>query len=121
MRKLKFFFIGLIPGLLIVFFILNKKGASCSGYLPSSRVIAESLSKEFTYTAAFKKAMQENKMSEKHLRDSLLSKGEINFEKSRAQQEPCAFYVLETNGNSYEITFEKCSDKVTFLDLKKPR
>ena len=89
MRKLKFYFIGLLPGLLIVFFILNKKGASCSGYLPNSRVIAETLSKEFQYSEGFKTQMQVLKINENYLKENILKKGEINFDKSKAQQEPC--------------------------------
>lgn len=119
MRKLRFFLTGLIPGLLIVFFVLNKKGVSCSGYLPNSRVIAETLSKEFTYSEAFKKEMQAQQLSEAYLKDSLLSKGEIDFEKSKAQQQPCPYYLLYTPGKTYEITFEKCSSKAHFLSLKK--
>ena len=121
MRKLKFYLIGLLPGLLIVFFILNKKGASCSGYLPNSRVIAETLSKEFTYSEEFKTQMQNLKIDENFLKDSILQKGEINFDRSKAQQEPCPQYLLVSpNKNSkYEITFEKCKNDAKFLTLKK--
>ena len=62
MRKIKFFLIGLVPGLLLVFFILNKKGVSCSGYLPNSRVIAETLSKKMVLSPAFSQEMAENKI-----------------------------------------------------------
>ena len=121
MRKLKFYFIGLLPGLLIVFFILNKKGASCSGYLPNSRVIAETLSKEFQYSEGFKMQMQVLKINENYLKENILKKGEINFDKSKAQQEPCPQYLLvslEQNAQ-YEITFEKCKNEAKFLTLKK--
>lgn len=121
MRKLKFYLIGLLPGLLIVFFILNKKGASCSGYLPNSRVIAETLSKEFTYSEEFKNQMKNLKIDENFLKDSIIQKGEINFDRSKAQQEPCPQYLLVSpNKNSkYEITFEKCKNEAKFLTLKK--
>ena len=121
MRKLKFFFIGLIPGLLIVFFILNKKGVSCSGYLPNSRVIAETLSKDFTYSEAFQAEMETLKIDEKFLKDSIITKGEINFDKSDAQKKPCPSYLLTTpEGNpTYEITFEKCKENARFVSLKK--
>jgi hypothetical protein len=121
MRKLKFYLIGLLPGLLIVFFILNKKGASCSGYLPNSRVIAETLSKEFTYSEEFKTQMQNLKIDENFLKDSILQKGEINFDRSKAQQEPCPQYLLVSpeKNSKYEITFEKCKNEAKFLTLKK--
>lgn len=123
MRKLKFFLIGLVPGLLLVFFILNKKGASCSGYLPNSRVIAETLSKKMVYSPAFSREMEGNKIDEKFLKDSIITKGEINFEKSNAQKKPCPAYVLvyPSKNPRYEIGFEKCKEEATFHSLKKIR
>lgn len=117
LRKLRFFLIGLIPGLILVFFILNKKGASCSGYLPNSRVIAETLSKEFQYSPSFQQEMQTLSIDEKFLRDSIITPGEINFDKSNTRKEPCPDYTLKTS--HYEITFEKCKENATFTSLKK--
>ena len=115
--------IGLIPGLLLVFFILNKKGASCSGYLPNSRVIAETLSKKPVYTPDFTKEMQASKIDEKFLRDSIITEGSVDFKKSNAQKTPCPTYVIsypETNPR-YEVGFEKCKDSTTYTSLKKLR
>ena len=121
MRKLKFYLIGLIPGLLFVFFILNQKGASCSGYLPNSRVIAETLSKDFTYSADFQQNMQTMRISEQYLKDSIITRGEIDFDRSKAQQKPCPYYLLQSpkNAPKFELTFTKCKDEVKFLNLKK--
>ena len=123
MRKLKFFLIGLVPGLLLVFFILNKKGASCSGYLPNSRVIAETLSKKPIYTAAFTQEMTAEKITEKFLKDSILTNGKIDFEKSNAQKKPCPSYILlyPKDLPRYEVEFDKCKDEATFSSLKKLR
>jgi hypothetical protein len=123
MKKLKFYMIGLIPGLVIVFFILNKKGASCSGYLPNSRVIAETLSKEFTYSESFKNEMAALKIDEKFIKDSIITKGKIDFDKSHAQKKPCPDYLLiyPENNPKYEITFDKCEENATFNTLKKIR
>lgn len=123
MRKLKFFAIGLVPGLLLVFFILNKKGASCSGYLPNSRVIAESLSKKPVYSDAFSAEMKANNISEAFVKDSIMTRGIVDFDKSRAQQKPCPTYVLvyPKNNPRFEISFEKCTDETTFQTLKKIR
>lgn len=121
MKKLKFYLIGLIPGLVIVFFILNKKGASCSGYLPNSRVIAETLSKDFTYSENFKAEMNTLKISDQFIKDSIITKGKIDFDRSHAQKKPCPDYVLvypETHPK-YEITFEKCKENAVFNTLKK--
>lgn len=121
MRKLKFFLIGLIPGLLLVFFILNKKGATCSGYLPNSRVIAETLSKDFQYSPEFSSVMKTMNIDENFLKDSIITKGEIDFKKSRAQLKPCPQYVIyyPQKNPRFEAEFEKCKEKVTFQRLIK--
>ncbi|SFC09398.1 hypothetical protein SAMN05421876_10695 [Kaistella jeonii] len=115
--------IGLVPGLVLVFFILNKKGVSCSGYLPNSRVIAETLSKKMLYSPAFSQEMAENKIDEKFLKDSIITKGEIDFDHSQAQQKPCPEYVLvyPKKNPRYEIRFDKCKEEVNFSSLKKLR
>ncbi|WP_160136709.1 hypothetical protein [Chryseobacterium sp. c4a] len=121
MKKLKFYAIGFIPGLIIVFFILNKKGASCSGYLPNSRVIAESLSKEFKYSEEAKIAMAANKIDEKFIKDSIITNGKVDFDRSHAQKKPCPDYLITypEKNPSYEITFDKCEETVTVNTLKK--
>ncbi|KQR92459.1 hypothetical protein ASG01_11095 [Chryseobacterium sp. Leaf180] len=121
MKKIKFFLIGLIPGLAIVFFILNKKGASCSGYLPNSRVIAETLSKDFVYSDSFKNEMTAHNVTDKFLRDSILTEGNVDFDRSHAQKKPCPDYVITypSKKAKYEIAFEKCAEKVNFTSLKK--
>lgn len=123
MRKLKFFLIGLIPGLILVFFILNKKGAKCTGYLPNSRVIAETLTKDFQYSPNFRSEMDSFSVDEKFLKDSIVTFGEINFDKSNAQQEPCPQYLLyyPKENPKFEVNFEKCKDKAIFNNLKKIR
>lgn len=115
--------IGLIPGLLLVFFILNKKGASCSGYLPNSRVIAESLSKEMVYSQGFEAEMKNLKIDEKFLRDSIMTEGKVDFDRSQAQKKPCPNYVLTypEKAPRYEISFEKCAEATTYQTLKKLR
>lgn len=121
MRKIKFFLLGLVPGLVLVFFILNKKGASCSGYLPNSRVIAETLSKKMIYSSAFSKEMVDNKIDEKFLKDSIIKNGEIDFDQSKAQKKPCPEYVLiyPKKNPKYEVRFDKCKDDANFSSLKK--
>ncbi|KAB1229634.1 hypothetical protein [Chryseobacterium viscerum] len=121
MKKLKFFVIGFLPGLLLVFFILNKKGASCSGYLPNSRVIAETLSKEFKYSEDVKSAMTTYKIDEKFVKDSIITNGKVDFDRSQAQKKPCPNYILTypEKNPSYEVSFEKCEEEVTVNGLKK--
>ncbi|MCC2591432.1 hypothetical protein [Chryseobacterium sp. MFBS3-17] len=123
MRKLKFFLIGLVPGLIIVFFILNQKGVSCSGYLPNSRVIAETLSKNFIYADDFQKDMTAENIDKNFVRDSIVTAGHIDFSRSEAQKKPCPDYILvyPKKNPRYEVHFTKCKDAATFNSLKKLR
>jgi hypothetical protein len=121
MKKLKFYMIGLIPGLIIVFFILNKKGASCSGYLPNSRVIAETLSKDFKYSDSFKTEMNTLKIDEKFVKDSIITHGKVDFDRSHAQKKTCPDYILmyPEKNPIYEISFEKCEETTVLNSIKK--
>lgn len=121
MKKIKFYLFGLIPGLIIVFIVLNKKGASCSGYLPNSRVIAETLSKDFKYSENVKTEMTSLKIDEKFLKDSIITNGTIDFDKSNTQQKPCPSYLLKypEENSKYEVSFEKCQEEVNLTNIKK--
>ena len=121
MRKLKFFLIGFLPGLLLVFFILNKKGASCSGYLPNSRVIAETLSKKIVHSPTFTQEMANLKIDSTFLKDSIITEGKIDLDKSNAQKKPCPEYTLlyPKKNAKYEVRFDKCKDNATFHSIKK--
>ncbi|WP_312206487.1 hypothetical protein [Epilithonimonas hominis] len=120
LKKLKFYAIGLIPGLLIVFFILNQKGTSCS-YFPNDRVIAETLTKDFTYSPIFKTEMELNKISEQFLKDSIIAGGKIDFDRSKAQEKPCPKYLLlyPKNNPRIEVNYSKCKENAEFTGLKK--
>ncbi|WP_313100420.1 hypothetical protein [Epilithonimonas sp.] len=120
LKKLKFYAIGLVPGLLIVFFILNQKGTSCS-YFPNDRVIAETLTKDFTYSPNFKTEMELNKISEQFLKDSIIAGGKIDFDRSKAQEKPCPKYLLlyPKNNPRIEVNYSKCKENAEFTGLKK--
>ena len=120
LKKLKFYAIGLIPGLLIVFFILNQKGTSCS-YFPNDRVIAETLTKNFIYSPEFQIEMETSKISEQFLKDSIIAKGEIDFDWSKPQNEPCPEYLLTypKKNPRFEVNYSKCKEKAEFTSLKK--
>lgn len=120
LKKLKFYTIGLVPGLLIVFFVLNQKGASCS-YFPNDRVIAETLTKNFIYSPEFQIEMETSKISEQFLKDSIIAKGEIDFDRSKPQNETCPEYLLlyPKKNPKFEVNYSKCKEKAEFTSLKK--
>jgi len=120
MRKLKFYFIGFIPGIFIMFFILNKKGTSCS-YFPNERVISETFSKDFIFSENFNKKLETLKLDEKFIKDSLVRYGKIDFRRSEAQKKPCPKYTLTypKQKPKYEVEYDKCKENIFFFHIKK--
>ncbi|WP_407480018.1 hypothetical protein [Elizabethkingia miricola] len=120
MRRFRFYLIGLIPGIIIVFFILNQKGTSCS-YFPNDRVVAETLTKDFVLTPDFQQELKAFNLNEKFLKDSIVSKGKIDFDRSEAQKQPCPKYLLfyPSKKPVYEVQYEKCKKNAQFINIKK--
>ncbi|WP_300675637.1 hypothetical protein [Soonwooa sp.] len=120
LKKLKFYFVGFIPGLIIVFFILNKKGASCS-YFPNERVIGESMTKPVSIPTNLKPELDLQKIDAQYLKDSIIGKGKIDFDKSQAQKQPFPEYYMTSpeKNPKYELTFEKTKDSVVIKSFKK--
>ncbi|SFI48642.1 hypothetical protein [Halpernia frigidisoli] len=119
MKKLKFYLIGLVPGILFVLFIFGKKDASCS-YFPSARVKAETLTEIFKYSPDFKQETDAQKITEKFLRDSIFENGKIDFDRSNAQEKPFPKYLImyPAKNPKFEIEFQKAKDTATFMSLK---
>lgn len=65
--------------------------------------------------------MKALKVDEKFLKDSIITLGKIDFDRSHAQKKPCPDYVITypEKNPSYEITFEKCEEKAVLNSLKK--
>jgi len=120
MQKLKFYFMGLVPGMFIVFFILNKKDTSCS-YFPNDRVISESLSKDFIFSEDFNEKLKILDLSKNFIRDSIIKYGRIDFRRSEAQKKPCQKYTLTypKQKPKYEVEYQKCKENVTLSQIKK--
>lgn len=86
--------IGFFFGILIVFFFLGGKRASCD-WLPNDRVLRMIEKKELQYGPEVQKLMADSK------EDSLavvnaLQKGEVDFSKSLVRNEPCRKYWIQS-------------------------
>lgn len=65
--------------------------------------------------------MSTYKIDEKFVKDSIITNGKVDFDKSHAQKKPCPEYLIiyPEKNPSYEITFEKCEETLTVNTLKK--
>ncbi len=92
---------GLIIGIVFLFFILNGKKTSCN-YGPSARVIDNIISKELVLK------YEGDSISIDKLY-SVISKGRVRFNKSEIRNKPCAIYYIESGDLS--LLIENCEDQ----------
>tara|TARA_B100000989_G_scaffold254743_1_gene203473 strand:- start:3225 stop:3557 length:333 start_codon:yes stop_codon:yes gene_type:complete len=103
LKRLYYFSIGLIIGIIFLFFILNGKKTSCN-YGPSARVIDNIISKELIFKEE-KDSIQNDELIK------IISNGKVRFNKSDIDKKPCALYFIESGALS--LLVENCDKKAT--------
>lgn len=108
-KRLRLYLTGFFMGLVFIIFVFGNKVFSWS-YLPNDRVLAEIQTKPLKFSNQSLESLKLKKISLNFIKDTVLSKGKINFKKSNAQALPCPHYVLHYE--SLKVTFTKCKDTV---------
>jgi len=116
-RRFLFFGSGFAIGILLLFFFLNGKNASCN-YLPNARMLEILRNKQRLYTDEVKELMEEKQIDSASIAIMLLQ-GDIDFSKSKVRQEPCRYYwidgfLLEKPASIY---VQNCDSTVTIQEI----
>lgn len=84
-------------------------------------MVAETLTKDFVLSPDFQQELKALNLNEKFLKDSIVSKGKIDFDRSEAQKQPCPKYLLSYPSKKpvYEVQYEKCKENAQFINIKK--
>jgi hypothetical protein len=109
---------GFVIGLVLVFFFLGGKKASCN-WLPNDRMLNIIRSKEIIFTDAALKSLAEKKMDTLQIY-GILKSGKIDFSKSMVKNKPCRKYHIEGTKpieNTF-ITVELCDSTATVLQVE---
>jgi hypothetical protein len=109
---------GFVIGLVLVFFFLGGKKASCN-WLPNDRMLNIIRSKEIIFTDAALKSLEEKKMDTLQIY-GILKSGKIDFSKSMVKNKPCRKYHIEGTKpieNTF-ITVELCDSTATVLQVE---
>ena len=106
---------GFVIGLLIVFFFLGGKRASCN-WLPNDRILNIIRQKKILYSKEVTRQLSESRADSLDIR-SILESGDVDFSKSRVKNEPCRLYWIQGEGKQepYVITVEVCDSLATVL------
>jgi hypothetical protein len=108
-RRLKFFGIGAFSGVILLLFIFNKKDTKCA-YFPNERVIDEILYKPMVIAPGIT-------LTEKQLREEFLPACQVDFEKSKVEQQPCRLYIAKHKTTQQEIKIELCKDEAKVISI----
>jgi len=110
--------IGFAIGILIVFFFLGGKNASCN-WLPNDRILNIISQKKITFSEDVKgklKSMETDSLAIMQI----LDRGDIDFSKSQVKNEPCRNYWIEgsVDQKNLVITVELCDSVAVVKTLE---
>ncbi len=117
-RRFALYGFGFFIGIILVFFFLGGKRASCN-WLPNDRILNIIQQKKIEFSE------EAQLMITKHQIDSLsvhqvLRKGNVDFSKSEVKNNPCRKYII--NGNqpleAIELTVQLCDSIATIIKIK---
>ncbi|WP_025740347.1 DUF4258 domain-containing protein [Aquimarina pacifica] len=101
-QRFFYYLSGFAIGLILLFFFLGGKKASCD-YTPSARVLKNIRIKKKEYSSQALTLMQKFKIDTSHITELLL-KGDVDFSKSNTKLDSCKVYHLEGLANQKPVT-----------------
>ncbi len=111
--------IGFAIGIVLVFFFLGGKNASCN-WLPNDRILNIISQKEISLSKDVKEKLLSTGTDSLDVMQ-ILERGEIDFSKSQVKNDPCRNYWIEGSGDLKElvITVELCDSTAVVKTLNK--
>lgn len=120
LRRLGFFLVGLIFGIIILKFFFSKKNVEFD-YFPNDRTLKSLRNKphlQISDKAIFE--MNENGIDTASIREFFMH-GKVNFDKSQVHSEPCKSYYIEQTPKTkpFNIIVERCDSVVLVKEILK--
>ncbi|SRR5699024_7705461 len=121
LKRFAFYFAGLVIGTLFLFFVLDKKEASCD-YSPNSRVLKNISSKNHEIDPAVYTFLTENKIDTAFL-SKTLHNGDVLFKESQTQLDSCKIYVIRGTNEwkGWKLSLENCEDTVKVFSVEEAK
>jgi hypothetical protein len=91
-RRFTLYGFGFVMGIILVFFFLGGKNASCS-WFPNERMLKIIRSKQINYSEKIQNLILSNKIDSLDI-NLILDKGDIDFSKSETKNNPCRKYLI---------------------------
>ena len=104
-KRIAFFSVGFIIGIILLFFFLSGKRASCA-FFPTERVLKNIRKKQRVLSPQAMKILKENKIDTSFF-STLLVDGTVLFSESKIKQDSCNVYVIRGEALLESISEEK--------------
>lgn len=118
LKRFAYYFAGFVIGTLILFFILDKKEASCD-YSPNSRVLKNINTKDIQIQSEVIQYLSENKIDTSFI-SSTLENGNVLFKESNTQLDSCKIYVIKgpERWGKWKLSLRNCDEVVKIFDIE---
>ncbi len=118
-RRFALYGFGFAMGIVLVFFFLGGKKASCN-WLPNDRILNIIQRKVIVYGEGLQYDMEETSSDSLDIR-AILNNGDIDFSRSRVKNEPCRLYWIQgiKKQSSLFIQVELCDSIATVKSLQR--
>ncbi|WP_103068412.1 DUF4258 domain-containing protein [Aquimarina sediminis] len=120
-HRLFYYLGGFVIGLILLFFFLGGKKASCD-YSPSARVLKNIRIKDKNYSEQAFSNMQKHKIDTADI-SVVLKDGDVDFSKSNTKLDSCRIYFIEglVRDKNINMLIENCDSiaKITSLNITK--
>lgn len=117
-RRFGLFGFGFAIGIVLVFFFLGGKEASCS-WMPNDRMLRVIRGKHIVYSPEINKGLETSKIDTIDINHFLID-GTIDFSKSQVKNNPCRKYIInaEIKEKKAEMIVKLCDSIATIESLK---
>ena len=115
-KRVAYYSGGFVIGLLLLFFFLGGKKASCD-YSPNARTLKNIRIKDRFFTESSLQALKRNHLDTAVV-NSLLKNGDVIFSESDTSLDSCKIYVIRgrKENRNLKIKVENCNKKATVLE-----
>ena len=117
-RRFALYGFGFAIGIILVFFFLGGKNASCN-WLPNDRMLKIIRSKHINYSNETLKTLDLSEIDSLDIKEILVN-GDIDFAKSQTKNDPCRNYIINGTDEQKDIVLsvEICDSIATIEYIK---
>ena len=110
---------GFVLGIILVFFFLGGKNASCN-WMPNQRILNIIKQKKLSISESVKNDMRDKSVDSLDIM-KILDNGDIDFSKSQVKNDPCRNYWIQGNSKQKDliITVEICDSLAVVKTLNR--